>query len=160
MTFTKGKLREVFADFLGIWGIPMGVIGTYLAGNIFPYVSVISFDGLVAIFIHIIPAAVTVFLYITKIITFKKENMLLNIGLFMLFMFFVMMFDNIFYPTYPSVNFMFFMHGAGTPFDLFKPLFKGKLNSYQFFVFIMYSAYMLLFYECVHLIRKIANKKN
>lgn len=156
LAFTKGRIRTIISDFLAIWGIPMGVIGTYLAGNLFPIVPVFSFDAWVAIYLHVVPAAVTVFLYITRIASLKKENMWINFGMFIGFMSFVLLYVNLVNPIYDHVNFMFFMRGDGTPFDLFRPY--VPLPVYQIIVFVLYATYMLLFYGVYYLILNKYNK--
>lgn len=158
IAFTKGKVRTLLADFMAIWGIPMGVIGTYLAGNIFGRVPVFSFDGVVAILIHIVPAAVTVFLYLTNIATLERKNMvpaLISFGCFLLFvLFYNYMFNLVFQGD--DVNFLFFFKGDGTPFDLFKP--HVPLPVYQIIVFTLYMSYMALFYLMFYWIKKKVNQ--
>jgi hypothetical protein len=151
IAFTKGRFRSIIADFMAIWGLPMGIIGTYLAGNVFYDVPVISFEGLLAIFIHVIPAAVTVFLYITGIASLKKENALFATMSFLIFMTISLVYDHIFYVPYKT-NFMFFFTGNGTPFDLFRPY--VSLPVYQIIVYTLYTAYMVLFYVIFFAIKK------
>lgn len=154
IAFAKGKIRNILSDFMGIWGIPMGVIGTYLAGNVFGAVPVISFDGLLCVFIHVIPAAVTVFLYYVKLATIDKSNMKVSLISFFFFTLFVLIYNYIF-----GTNFMFFFRGDGTPFDLFRPY--VPLPVYQVIVFALYMAYMALFYVVFYFVKKkITNRKN
>ena len=154
IAFAKGKIRNILSDFMGIWGIPMGVIGTYLAGNVFGVAPVISFDGLLCIFIHVIPAAVTVFLYYVKLATIDKSNMKVSLISFFFFTLFVLIYNYIF-----GTNFMFFFRGDGTPFDWFRPY--VPLPVYQVIVFVLYMAYMALFYVVFYFVKKkIANRKN
>lgn len=156
IAFTKGKVREVLSDFMGIWGIPMGVIGTYLAGNVFGSCPVFSFDGLLCIFIHIVPCAVTVFLYYNKITTLDKKNIKPALISFFCFSLFVLIYDYIFQSF--GANFMFFFSGDGTPFDLFRPY--VHLWLYQVIVFVLYMSYMVLFYVVyIAIKKKIHNKK-
>ena len=156
IAFTKGKARTILSDFLGIWGIPMGVIGTYLAGNVYSRVPVFSFDGLLCLFIHIIPAAVTVFLYYVRIATIERKNMIPALISFFCFSLFVLIYDWIFHSTF-GTNFMFFFSGDGTPFDLFRPY--VPLPVYQIIVFVLYMAYMALFYLVYYWIKKAVIKK-
>lgn len=158
IAFSKGKVRAIASDFMAIWGIPMGIIGTYLAGNIFGRVPVMSFDGLLAIFLHVIPAGVTVFLYVTKIATLEKKNAFLTTVIFMAFMLFVLLYDNIFGIWYKGVNFMFFYSGDGTPFDLFRPY--VPLPVYQIIVYTLYASYMILFYLAYYGIKDSIAKRH
>ena len=139
IAFSKGRVRTILADFLGIWGIPMGVIGTYLAGNVFEVAPALSFDGLLCIFIHVVPAAFTVLLYYTKTATLERKNMLIALFSFFCFSLFVLVYNYIF-----GTNFMFFFRGDGTPFDWFRPY--VPLPVYQIIVFTLYMTYMILFY--------------
>ena len=156
IAFSNGRVRAILSDFLGIWGIPMGVIGTYLAGNVFGVAPVISFDGLLCIFIHVLPAAVTVFLYYTKIATLEKKNMVPSLISFFCFSLFVLIYNYIF-KSY-GANIMFFFRGDGTPFDLFRPY--VPLPVYQLIVFTLYMLYMVLFYLVyMGIKKKIQSKK-
>ena len=157
IAFTKGKIRAILSDFLGIWGIPMGVIGTYLAGNVFGLAPAFSFDGLLCIFIHVVPAAVTVFLYYTRIATIDRKNMYSALILFFCFSAFVLIYNYIFNAKYDA-NFMFFFRGDGTPFDLFRPY--VPLPVYQLIVFTLYMSYMALFYVVFMAIKKKINERN
>ena len=153
IAFTKGKIRSILSDFMGIWGIPMGVIGTYLAGNVFGVSPVISFDGLLCIFIHVVPMSVTIFLYIIKFATIDKANMKTSLLSFFCFSLFVLVYNYIF-----GTNFMFFFTGDGTPFDLFRPY--VSLPVYQVIVFSLYMSYMILFYYAFHFFKsKVVLKK-
>ena len=156
IAFTKGKARTICSDFMAIWGLPMGIIGTYLAGNIFGVVPVFSFDGLLAIFLHVVPAAFTVFLYVTKLASLERKNILMDVIAFTAFMTFVLIYDYIFNPL-NGTNFMFFFHGEGTPFDLFKPY--VPLVVYQIIVFVLYFSYHFLFLIIFNAIRDAINKK-
>ena len=153
IAFTKGKVRTILSDFMGIWGIPMGVIGTYLAGNVFGVSPVISFDGLLCIFIHVVPMSVTIFLYIIKFATIDKANMKTSLLSFLCFLLFVLVYNYIF-----GTNFMFFFTGDGTPFDLIRPY--VSLPVYQVIVFTLYMSYMILFCYAFHFFKsKVVLKK-
>ena len=157
IAFTKGKPRLILSNFLAIWGIPMGVIGTYLAGNVFLNRPVFSFDGFLCIFIHVVPAALTVFLYITKTARLEKKSMWQTLICFVIFSAFVLVYDYIFFPNFET-NFMFFFTGDGTPFDLFRPY--VDLWVYQVIVFVLYFLYMFLFYIVYFAIeKKLKSKK-
>lgn len=155
IAFSKGKVRTVASDFMGAWGIPMGVIGTYLAGNIFGIVPVFSFDGLLAIFIHVIPAAFAIFLYMTKTATIDRKNMLLSNVCFVIYLGLVLGYCHLFHPMF-GTNFMFFFQGDGTPFDLFRPY--VSLPVYQIIVFALYLAYFVLFYIVFNFVKKKVTK--
>ena len=152
IAFSKGKVRTLLSDFMGIWGIPMGVIGTYLAGNVFGSAPVISFDGLLCIFIHVVPMAVTIFLYLIKFATIDKANMKTALTSFLFFSLFVLVYNYIF-----GTNFMFFFRGDGTPFDWFRPY--VSLPVYQLIVFTLYMSYMVLFYYVFFFIKSKVTEK-
>ena len=156
IAFSKGKIKTVLSDFLAIWGIPMGVIGTYLAGNVFAVKPVFSFDGFLCIFIHVVPAAVTVFLYATGLASLKRENVWRVLVFFFGFSTFTLIYDYIFNGLFDT-NFMFFFKGDGTPFDMFRPY--VPLPVYQIIVFSLYAAYILAFYGVFFLIKNKIDKK-
>ena len=154
--FTRGRIKNCFCDFIGIWGILMGVFGTYLAGNIYPVHCAISFGALNSLLNHAISFGTGIFVFLTGMNTMEKRNIPIVISFLVFFMTAALIIDYV-----DNHNFMFFFDGGGTPFDLFKTLVNGNLVLYQIEIYILQCGYMGLFYLCYYLIKKwVLKRKN
>ena len=153
--FAKGRFKNICFDFIGIWGILMGIFGTYLAGNIYPVHCVISFSAINSLLNHSISFSVGLFAFFAGLSTMEKKNIPFTIGILVGFMTIALIVDYV-----DNHNFMFFFDGGGTPFGLFKALVKDNLILYQIEIYILQTGYMGLFYLFYHLIsKKVAQKQ-
>ena len=152
--FTRGRAKNCCCDFIGIWGILMGVFGTYLAGNIYPVHSVISFAAINSLLNHAISLSAGLIVFLTGMNTMEKKNIPIVISILVVFMTAALIIDYV-----DNHNFMFFFDGGGTPFDLFKTLVNGNLPLYQLEIYILQCGYMGLFYLAYYLITKQISRK-
>ena len=145
--FARGRAKEICCDFIAIWGILMGVFGTYFAGNIYPGNCVISFFALNSLVNHAISLSAGLFIFLCGMNTMKRENIGIVIGILVAFMTVALVIDYV-----DNHNFMFFFRGDGTPFDFFKDLVKGNLFLYQAEIYVLQCGYMGLFYAVYYAI--------
>ena len=153
--FAKGRLKNICYDFIAIWGILMGVFGTYLAGNIYPVHCVISFSAVNSLLNHSISFSMGLFAFAAGLNTMEKRNIPFTMLILVGFMTTALIIDYV-----DHHNFMFFFDGGGTPFDLFKTLVKGNLILYQMEIYILQVGYMGLFYLVYYfIIKKLEQRK-
>lgn len=156
---TKGKVREVCCDFICTWGLVMGLVGNYLAGNIYSSSCVISFPTMISLLNHTLSGAVTVFLFITKLAKLDIKNIPFNLGILYVVMFVALVVDyTLRINTGGGQNYMFFFGGDGTPYDLIMMLTQNNYLVYQRLVFILQTLYVFAFYGIYHLILAIITK--
>ena len=153
--FTRGRFRDWCCDFVAIWGILMAFFGTYLAGNIYPAHSAISFFGLNCTLNHAVSGFGGLFMFITGLNKMEKRNIPFVVGMLVVFMTTALVIDYV-----DSHNFMFFFDGGGTPFSLFDQYLSfGVKPIYQLWIYILQCGYMVGFYYVYYLIRHLIEKR-
>lgn len=150
----RGRPKDVCYDFIAIWGLLMGVLGTYTAGNIYISHCVISFLAIVSLLNHCISAFASLFIWCARLNKMEKRNIPFAIGVLVLYMTVALIIDYV-----DDHNFMFFFSGDGTPFTLFYDLVQENKVLYQIEIYILQCGYMGLFYLIYYLIMKKVAKK-
>ena len=153
---TRGRFREWCYDFIVIWGILMGVFGTYLAGNIYPAHAAISFLALDALLNHAISLFAGLFIFVAGLNKMEKRNIPFVVGILIVVMTAALIIDYV-----DNHNFMFFFHGDGTPFTIFELYLSfGLTPIYQLWIYVLQCGYMVGFYFAYYWIKKlVANHK-
>ena len=155
---TKGRVRDICLDFIAIWGLLMGFMGTYFAGNIYPNHSIISFLAINSLLNHAISAFAAMFIFAAGMNKMEKRNIPFTVGILLAFMTAALIVDYASGPNYR--NFMFFFDGGGTPFGLFLQLAGGIKWIYQIEIYILQVGYMMGFYGVYYAILKAYRKKH
>lgn len=151
----KGRAKEICYDYIAIWGLLMGVMGTYAAGNIYGAHCVISFFAIVSLLNHAISAFASLFVWLCGLNKMEKKNIPFVIGVLVVYMTVALIVD---YADHH--NFMFFFHGDGTPFTFFEQnLSFNVIAIYQIEIYILQCGFMALFYVVYYWIISLIEKK-
>ena len=152
----RGRFHDCCVDFMAVWGMLMGTMGTYFAGNIYGSHAAFSFLAVVSLLNHAISGFTAVYLFAAKACRMEKRNVPITIGILVVIMTFVLVLDYV-----DGHNFMFFFTGDGTPYDTIKSLLGGRLIPYQISVYVCQCGYMAAFYAVYYLIvERILHKKS
>lgn len=139
--FCKGRIKEASLDFILIFGLIAGVLGTVGAAQNYNAYPVLAFDNVVSAITHCISAFSSLFIGITKMAKLDKKNMwicfviLLTVSIISLIV-------NKLIPY----NYMFLERGDGTPYDIFFNLVKGNSILYKMIVIGLFGILIVLFY--------------
>ena len=151
---TKGRFRDWCLDFIAIWGILMGFFGTYFAGGVYPAHAAVSFMSFVNILNHGISLFGGVFIWVAGLNKMRKKDIPFTIGILLIFMTAALVADWV-----DNHNFMFFLHGDGTPYDFFKNYLSfGKVWVYDIWIYVLQTGYMVCVYLIYYGIMKLINK--
>ena len=151
---TRGRFRDCCLDFVSIWGILMGVFGTYLAGNIYPAHAAISWAALNSLLNHAISGFAGLFIFASGLNKMEKRNIPFSVGILVVFMTTALIIDYV-----DNHNFMFFFHGDGTPFTLFDEYLSFHQKwLYQIWIYVLQCGYMVGFYYTYYAIKKAIEK--
>lgn len=150
---TRGRFREWCMDFVAIWGLLMGFLGTYFAGNIYVGNCAISFFAVISLLNHAISAFAALFVFMCKLNKMEKRNIPFTIAILLVFMTTALIIDYT-----DNHNFMFFFHGDGTPFVLFDMLVHEIKPLYQIEIYILQVGYMVGFYAIYYWAVKLISK--
>lgn len=154
--FARGRVQNICFDFIAICGFLMGGMGNYLAGNIYGSHPAFSYLSLISAFSHSISAFAAMFVFRAHLNKMEKRNIVFVIGILFVYMSITLAVD---YAT--GKNYMFFLGGSGTPFELFLNLVQGNLIAYQIIIYVLQCGYIGVFYLIYYPIAKaIRNRKS
>ena len=151
---TKGRFRNWCMDFIAIWGLLMGFLGTYFAGNVYVGRCVIGHSAFNSLFMHCVAAFAALFIFMCGLNKMEKRDIPFTIGMLFVFMTTALIIDWV-----DNHNFMFFFDGNGTPFTLFQMLVHDNKPAYQVIIYILQSGYMVGFYFAYYGIKKLIEKQ-
>lgn len=153
-SLTKGRVQDICIDFIGICGFIMGFMGNYFAGNIYESHPAFSYLSLISAFSHSIFAFAAIYVFVSGLNKMEKRNIPFVIGVLFVYMSITLVVDYI-----TGKNYMFFLGGDGTPFQLFFDLVQGNLVAYQIIIYILQCGYIGLFYLIYYPLNKWIKKK-
>ena len=139
--FCKGKLKEASLDFVLIFGIVGGLLGTYgMASNYNTYPT-ISWPNFVSAVTHCMSGFAALYIAFSGMASLKKKNILVTFGI--LFSFAILAYIANLALNY---NYMFLMFHDGTPYVIFYNLVNGNKLLYPLLVMSLFVVYVVLFY--------------
>ena len=150
--FSKGRIQQAALDFMVMFGLLSGVLGTYLAGNIYSVYPVLHFYTLNSLTTHMTSAFAAMYIAISGLHTFEKRNIMISIGILGFFMIVAEM-VNLLNTGYQS-NYMFLSSGDGTPFTIIESVFPAHTVMYAISVALCMWIYLIGFSLIVLNIRK------
>ena len=153
--FCKGRIREASLDFIFIFGILGGLLGTYGAGNLYGSNPAFSFDNLVSGITHGISAFASIYIVVAGLASMKKDNIVITLSMFTGLCVIAYIADILI-----PYNYMFLMAGDGTPYDILYNLLNGNKVLYPMFVVILFLIYIAAFYGIFFFIKKKKEKNN
>ena len=152
--FTKGRVKEASLDFVLIFGLLGGVLGTVGAAQNFNTYPALSWPNFVSSMTHTISAFASLYIAIVGLVSMKKQNIVITYAI--LFTFVIAAFIANFTLDY---NYMFLMHHDGTPYVIFYNLVKGNKVLYPIIVVLIFVIYISLFYFIYLKVQKLKSRK-
>lgn len=146
--FTKGRVREISADFVALFGLLGAIFGTVGAAQNYNAYPVLGFTNVVSGLTHCIAGFASLYVMIVGLSSLQKKNM---VGTFALLGFFcgAAMIAN----AALDYNYMFLRSHDGTPYQIFYNLVGGHEILYPACVIGLFVVYMLLFYGVTFMVR-------
>lgn len=148
--FTRGRLREVAADFVALFGLLGGILGTVGAAQNYNAYPVLSFTNMVSGFTHCIAGFASLYVIITGLATLKRRNIVGTFTLLFAFCGAAMAANH-----WLDYNYMFLRSHDGTPYQIFYNLVGGHPVWYPFIVILLFVVYMSFFYAIALLIQGV-----
>lgn len=147
--FCKGRLKEASLDFVLIFGILGGALGTVAAAQNYNAYPAFSWPNFVSATTHTISAFASVYIAVSGMVSMKKKNIFISYSI--LFGFGIAAYVANILLDY---NYMFLMAGDGTPYDIFYNLVGGSPVFYPIIVMGLFLVYITGFYGVYMLIDK------
>ena len=153
--FTKGRPREASLDFVLIFGMLGGILGTVGAAQNYGCYPVMSIDNVASGITHCISTFASLYIGLSGLASMKKKNVWITyliLGIFCI-------------PAYLAniawgTNYMFLMQGDGTPYDILYNLLGGSPILYPLTVIALFILYITVFYGAFFLIDHKKTKKS
>ena len=150
--FAKGRIKEASLDFVLIFGILGGILGTVGATQNYNAYPAFSWPNFVSATTHTISAFASLYIAISGMISMKKKNIFITYGI--LFGFGIAAHIANFALDY---NYMFLRNHDGTPYEILYKIVNGDPVLYPISVMLLFVIYISLFY---FICLKIQKKKN
>ena len=153
--FAHGRLREAALDFVLIFGLLGGLLGTVGAAQNYGCYPVMSIDNVASGVTHCISAFASLYIGLSGLASLKKRNVWITYLILSIFC----------VPAYLSnrawgTNYMFLMQGDGTPYDILYNLLGGSPILYPTAVIGLFVLYITVFYGVVFLLHRGRTKKS
>lgn len=139
--FCKGRVKEASLDFVFIFGLLGGLLGTYgMAANYNAYPAV-SWPNFVSAVTHSVSGFAGLYIGIAGMATLKKKNFIVSLAI--LFGFAIAAYVANIILDY---NYMFLMRSDGTPYEIFYQLVNGNKVLYPLLVILLFVLCIFVFY--------------
>lgn len=152
--FGKGRLQQAALDFLLMFGLLGGLLGTFLAGNIYSIFPVLHFEPLVSLVTHNISSFAALFIGISGLATCEKKNRGIAIAILGFFMAVAEIVNLLQTGSGFQSNYMFLSQSDGTPFLIVEGWFGARTVGYTIAVALLMWGYVLLFMVVFALLAK------
>ena len=169
--FCKGRLKEASIDFVMVFGILGGILGTVGTIQNYEKFPVLVYYNVVSAMTHTISAFASLYIMISGMISLKKKNLWITLSItggFSLvayltnvltgLIFFGRVFREGGYAA--GSNYMFLMYHDQTPYSIFYNILGGNRVLYPLFVVSLFFIYATLIYMIPVIIKKIKGKKS
>lgn len=143
--FGKGRLQKAALDFLLMFGLLGGLLGTFLAGNIYSIFPVLHFEPLVSLFTHNVSSFAALYIGISGLWTCEKRNRWIAMAILGVFMVLAETVNLLHAGTGFQSNYMFLTQSDGTPFLIVEGWFGARTVPYALTVALLMWGYMFLF---------------
>lgn len=153
--FCKGRIKEASLDFVLIFGLLGGLLGTYgmaLNYNTYP---TLSWPNFVSAVTHCMSGFAALYIGISGMASMKKKNILITFAI--LFGFAIAAYISNVILDY---NYMFLMRSDRTPYEIFYKLVNGNPVLYPLLVVLLFVLYISVFYLVFLKIKQKNKKKN
>lgn len=150
--FCKGRLKEASLDFVLIFGILGGVLGTVGATQNYNAYPAFSWPNIVSATTHTISAFSSLYIAISGMASMKKKNIFITYGI--LFGFGITAYITNIILDY---NYMFLMNHDGTPYVFLYNFVNGSPIWYPISVMLLFVVYITAFYM---IFWRVAKRKN
>ena len=147
--FCKGRLKEASLDFVLIFGILGGILGTVGASQNYNAYPAFSWPNIVSATTHTISAFASLYIAISGMASMKKKNIFISYSILFGFGIAAFIANHVL-----DYNYMFLKNHDGTPYVVLYNLVGGNPVLYPLCVMLLFVIYITLFYYVFLRIRK------
>jgi len=144
--FAKGRVQQAALDFVLMFGLLGGILGTYMAANIYSVFPVLHFDPMVSLVTHMTSAFASLYIGLARLGTLERKNVVITTAILGAFMATAYAVNQIGKVAGFQDNYMFLSRADGTPFLILENIFGSGTAGYTVAVAVCMWIYMGLFY--------------
>ena len=152
--FARGRVKNAALDFVLIFGILGGVLGTVGAAQNYGCYPVLSIDNVVSAITHCISGFASLYIAISGMASMRKRNTPITFAILFVFCIAATIANK-----YLDTNYMFLVSDDGTPYSLLTALVGGNQTLYSIGVVFFFVLYITLFYVIYRLCTRKSRKK-
>ena len=145
--FCKGRLKEVALDFVFLFGILGGILGTVGAAQNFNAYPAFSWPNFVSSTTHTISLFASLYIVFSNFQSMKKKNIIFTCLIVAAFSIMAYIANIVL-----DYNYMFLMRSDGTPYEMFYKLVNGNKVLYPMIVVGLFFLYIAIFHLIYNLI--------
>lgn len=146
--FTKGRIKDAALDFVCIFGLLGGVLGTVGAAQNYNAYPVLSFPNVVSAITHTISGFASLYIILSGMASMQRKNIWITFAILTFFCIAAHAANVLL-----DYNYMFLVSGDGTPYDILYNLVGGHPALYPACVIGLFLIYICLFYSAWHLVK-------
>lgn len=147
--FSGGRLKAAAIDFVAVFGLLGGVLGTVGAAQNYNAYPVLGFDNVVSGITHTISSFAALYVLVAGMAGLRRRDMPITVGILLGFCATAYGVNHL-----VDYNYMFMMAGDGTPYDILYNLVGGHLLWYPLLVVVLFLVYIAAFYGTVAALRR------
>ncbi len=147
--FSKGRLREAALDFVFIFGLLGGLLGTVGAFQNYNAYPVLGIENVASGLTHSIAGFASLYIGISGLASMKKRNIPITYAIFAFFVAAALIAN-----AALDYNYMFLRRGDGTPYDVLFNLVGGNPVLYPVGVVALFVIYIAAFYAVYYLVSR------
>ena len=151
--FTNGRLKEAALDFVVIFGMMGGILGTVGATQNYNAYPAFSWPNFVSAMTHTISAFAALYIIISGMASMRKRNIVITFAILFTFCIAAYVANIIL-----DYNYMFLMYHDGTPYQMFYDLVGGNPVLYPMIVILLFVLLIIIFYFVFDLVARIKLK--
>ncbi len=149
--FCKGRVKEASLDFVFVFGLLGGLLGTYGMASNYNLYPTVSWPNFVSAVTHSISGFAGLYIGVAGMASLKKKNFIVSIAILVVFSIIAYIANIIL-----DYNYMFLMRSDGTPYEIFYQLVNGNKILYPILVVSLLALCIVVFY-CIA--EKLRQKK-
>ncbi|MBQ2191052.1 MAG: YwaF family protein [Clostridia bacterium] len=147
--FSRGRVREAALDFVFVFGLLGGVLGTVGAFQNYNAYPVLGIENVASGLTHSIAGFASLYVGISGMAGMERRNVPITYGILLFFIAAAFIAN-----AALDYNYMFLRRGDGTPYDVLYNLVHGSPVLYPIGVVALFLVYIAVFYLIVGLVRR------
>jgi uncharacterized membrane protein YwaF len=147
--FSKGRVREAALDFIFVFGLLGGLLGTVGAFQNYNAYPVLGIENVASGLTHSLAGFASLYIGFSGLASMERRNIPITFGILLFFVAAAFLANSAL-----DYNYMFLRRGDGTPYDILYNLVGGSPVLYPIGVVVLFLIYIAAFYLVFYLVKR------